>query len=332
MMSLGEYPAVGLADAREKALAARKQLDAGQSPVQQKKIARARNVEHGATTFEAVAREMVARETDWSERHAKRFLKHLVDDAFPDIGALPIADVTSAAILKILLRVEKRGAPTAARQLRGQIGRVFRYAIPNLKAENDPTYALRDAIKIRQGAHKKPMDVGAYVTKARSYESPTTGLALELLLLLACRPVELRHMEWEEIDFKDGVWRVPGDKMTKRRPHTAALSKRAVEILESIPHEGRYVFASYAWEGEPMGEKSLNWAMYKLKIDGSPHAVRATFSTWAHENGYDSHVIEAALAHADPNAVRASYNAATYLPQRRELAEAWAKHIDKQAT
>jgi integrase len=205
---------------------------------------------------------------------------------------------------------------------------VFRYAISRGIVSNDPTIALRGSIRVPATVHKDELDIGPYLKAAKAQEDPLNGYAMVLLLLLACRPGELRQMKWSQIDFTKKTWTLPAAGMKMKREHVWPLAEEAIAVLKKIAHVNEYVFASPRLKGnKPFGDETLRKCMKLAKLRGSPHSVRTTFSTWAHENGYETHIIEAALAHKERNTVKASYNKAQYLPQRSLLAAAWAKNI-----
>ena len=251
----------------------------------------------------------------------------------------PIAEVKPAEILVILKRIEKTGRRDTARRLRGTIGSVYRFAIANLKAETDPTYALRGALLQPNVQHRAAItdekQLGALMRSIDEYDGwPTLRAALLLLPITMTRPGDVRHMRRSEISFPKATWRIPAERMKMRRPHDVPLSRQALAVLREIwdASLGDLVLPSIRSNAKPLSENAMNSALRRMGYTGSEmtaHGFRASASTILNERGFDDDVIEAALAHQDEDEIRRAYNRATYWTQRVKLMQEWADLLDQ---
>ena len=262
-------------------------------------------------------------------------------DVFPFVGKLPIRSVSAAHLLEVLNRIEGRGAATVALLVRQWSSAVFRYAVATLRADADPAAALKGAIQRPRVQHHKPLtreQIGEFSKALEQYGGyRTTVIALRLMLLTFVRTVELRKAEWHEFDLDRAEWRIPAERMKMRESHIVPLSAQAVELLRELnTHTGgrRLLFPNLRKPNECMTATTLNRALERMGFNGkdsigfSAHGFRATASTMLNEMGCRADVIERQLAHAERNKVRASYNQAEYLDERRQMMQAWADDID----
>lgn len=161
-----------------------------------------------------------------------------------------------------------------------------------------------------------------------------THAALKLAPLVFVRPGELRQAEWSEINLDAAEWRIPAHRMKMRELHLVPLSKQAIEILRGLrplTASGRYVFPSLRTSDRPMSENTINAALRRLGYSNDEmtgHGFRALASTCLNEQGWHPDVIELQLAHAERNKVRAAYNRATRLADRRKMMQSWANYLD----
>lgn len=335
-LALGIYPDVSLKKAREKRDNARKQIADGIDPSALKQAEK----QAQADSFEAIAKEWNAkRSRRVSSLYAEKTMRRLERDIFPWLGKRPIKEIQASDLLVALQRIEKRGAHETAHRVRALCGEVFRYAIATGRAERDPTADLRGALT--QVKHKSmatitdPKEVGKLLRAIAGYSGTfVTRCALQLAPLTFVRPGELRHAEWPEFDLEAAEWRIPKERMKMKVMHIVPLSRQAVEILrELLPYtgRGRYVFPSVRTLDRPMSENTVNAAFRRMGFGQDEivgHGLRATASTLLHEMGWQSDVIERQLAHAERNKVKAAYNYAQYLPERRKMMQVWADYLD----
>lgn len=340
LLSLGTYPDTGLKDARDKRDAARKLLAAGVDPGEQRKAVKAAGAERAANSFAVIAAEWLAlqkpRMATATLEKAQWTFDELVN---PWIGNRPIAEIEAPELLKLLRRIEERGAHETAHRTKQRCGQVFRYAISTGRAKHDPTADLRGAlapvVSTSRAAITDPAKVGDLLRAIGSYQgSLVTKCALRLAPLVFVRPGELRKAEWSEIDLDGAQWRIPAARMKMREEHIVPLAPQAVEILRELhplTGHGQFVFPSYRGKARTMSENTVNAALRYMGFDKDTmtgHGFRALASTRLNEMGWAPDVIERQLAHAERNKVRAAYNRAQYLDERTRMMAAWADYLD----
>ena len=338
LFAVGEYPLMSLTDARKERERARGLVKQGIHPSHHRAANLAAQVAENGNTFQCVAREWIGqRQAHWSPYYLRQVERFLAADAYPYIGALPVRAITSAHLLAILRRVERRGATSVALLLRQWLSAIFRFAVATLRADVDPAAALKGAIVRGKVEHSKPLtrkQLPAFLQALDEFAGfPTTSIALRLLMLTFVRTVELRMAEWSEFDLEAAEWRIPGERMKKRELHVVPLSAQAVELLRelrSLTGTSQYLFPNVRRPRSCMTATTLNRALERMGYGGqfSAHGFRATASTLLNEMGYRSDLIERQLAHAERNKTRASYNQAEYLPERRQMMQAWADYLD----
>lgn len=339
-ISLGIYPDVSLKDARERRDEARKLIANGIDPSQARKEEKA-EIAADAVTFEKVAREWFAKfKENWTPGHAARTMRRFEMDVFPWIGARPVRDILAPELLTTIRRIESRGAIETAHRTLQNCGQVFRYAVASGHADRDISGDLRGALPPSKEKHHAsvtdPKDVASLLRTIETYQgSFVTMSALRLAPMLFVRPGELRHAEWSEIDLDKAEWRIPAAKMKMREQHIVPLSRQAVAILRELhplTGAGRYVFPSVRTSARPMSENTVNAALRRLgyaKDEMTGHGFRSMASTLLNEMGWNRDAIERQLAHAERNSIRAAYNFAEFLPERRRMMQTWSDHLDK---
>lgn len=340
-LSLGVYPDVSLADARERRDEARKLLAKGIDPAAHRKAAKAAHDEANTNTFEAVAREWHNKlSATRSESHTQKILRRLERDIFPWLGSRPIADIQPVELLKVLRRVESRVVETAHRA-KQNCGQVFRYAVATGRAERDITADLKDALTPWRSEHfasiTQPEQIGPLLRDMHGYRgSFVVKCALQIAPYVFLRPSELRLAEWGEIDMDNARWEIPGERMKMKSPHIVPLSTQVLAILRDLrplTGSGKYVFRGQK-PGRPISDGTINKAIrslgYSTKSEITAHGFRAMARTVLDEElGYRVDWIEHQLAHAvrDPNG--RAYNRTAHLKGRQEMMQAWSDYLDK---
>lgn len=336
---------ISLDDARTERDKARALIKQGIHPAHNRQAARLATHAENANTFEAVAREWIAKKKPgWTPYYLRQVERFLAADVFPYVGNLPIRNVTAAHLLEIIRRIEGRGAATVALLVRQWASAIFRYATATLRADTDPAAALKGAIHRPKVEHHKPLSrdqIADFVKALDSYGGyRTTVIALRLMLLTFVRTVELRAAHWTEIDLDRAEWRIPAERMKMREPHLVPLSAQAIELLRELHTYtgGRgFLFPNYRNPKTCMTATTLNRALERMGFNGkdsigfSAHGFRATASTILNELNFRPDVIERQLAHAERNKVRASYNQGEYLEERRTMMQQWADLTDEMA-
>jgi len=328
---------VPLALARKRREEARQLLAEGIDPSAQRQSDKVKKL----LTFEAVAREWLGLQaTKMAQATAAKTTWLLETHLFRQIGSSPVGEVTAPTLLEALRRIEKEGKHETAHRAKQTAGRVLRYAVATGKAERDPSHDLGGALAPvparSRPAITDPARVGALLQSIDAYVGqPTTACALKLAPLAFVRPGELRAAEWSEIDLESAEWRIPARRMKMREPHLVPLSRQAVGLLSALKlltGRGRHVFPSLRGRDRPMSENTVNAALRSLGYSGDEqtgHGFRAMASTLLNEIGFPPEVIELQLAHAERNKVRAAYNRAQRLTERRKMMQAWADYLDE---
>lgn len=340
LLSFGQYPVVGIADAREKRLAAKKLIANGTDPAVQRRTDKREAIVAVRQTFGQVAEEYIERMEERGSAVATiDKTKWLLNDLASPLAKRPIKDIHPVDILDILKRIETSGRRETARRLRGVIGSVFRYAIVTLRAESDPTAALQGALLppkvVGRAAITDEKAFGALLASIDDYDGwPTIKAALQFLILTCVRPGEVRGARRSEFDLNDAVWEIPAERMKMRQPHRVPLSRQALTVLDSVwdlSEGGELVFPSVRSKHKPLSDAAFNAALRRMgygKEEVTAHGFRVTASSILNSRGYNADVIEAVLAHQDPNAIRRTYNRATYWDQRVVLMQEWADLLD----
>ncbi len=340
LLAFGTYPESSLSEARERRDEARALLRAGSDPSfvrrEQKRAA-----EQGAVnTFEAVAREWYGKRLPiLAPATAEKIIRSLERDLFPWLGQRPIAEITAPELLATLRRVEGRNAIETAHRVHQCCGQIFRYAVATGRAERNPSADLRGALAPVKTTHRaaitEPDGFAELLRAIDGYSgSFITASALRLAPLVFVRPGELRQAEWTEIDLERAEWRIPAARMKMRADHIVPLAQQSVAILrelQPLTGQGHFVFPSLRSVKRPMSDNTINAALRRLGYDKTQmtgHGFRAAASSMLNEQGWNGDVIERQLAHAERNKVRAAYNRAEHLHQRRSMMQAWADYLD----
>jgi integrase len=339
-ISLGVYPQITLKDARERRDEARRQLAHYIDPVVAKRAAKAARVASTENTFEAVAREWFAkRSAVWKQTHSSKVIRRLEIDVFPWLGPRPIAEIKATELLQVVRRIEDRGVIETAHRCLMNCGQVLRYAIATGRAERDLSQDLRGALAPYNEKHfatiVDPKQVGALMRAIDGYKGAfITKCALQLAPLTFVRPGELRMAVWQEFDLDNAEWRIPAERMKMKATHIVPLAQQALAVLRELhPVSSRwgFVFPGVRTRKRPMSENTVNAALRRLgygRDEMTGHGFRSMACTLLNEQGWNRDAIERQLAHSERDQVRAAYNYADYLPERRKMMQGWADYLD----
>jgi integrase len=327
---------VPLKRAREKRDEARRLIADEIDPSAERKARRAAML----VTFQGVAQE-------WLDLQSKSLAPETISilgarlnsGLHPYLGTRPMTSITAQELLSALRRIEARGRHETAHRVRALAGRVFRYAVATGRAQHDVAADLKDAlapVKSKNFASvTDPIRVGELMRAIEGYSGhPVTALALKLAPLVFVRPGELRQAEWSEFDLESAEWRIPAARMKMRELHIVPLADQSITLLQELQpfaRGGRYVFPSLRSRDRPMSNNTINGALRRLGYsteEQTGHGFRTMASTLLNEQGFPPDVIELQLAHAERNKVRAAYNKAQRLPERRKMMQAWADYLD----
>jgi len=341
LLALGIYPDVSLSDARDRRAQARKVLAAGNDPGEAKKEAKRLAVSKSGDAFEVIAREYLEKRAhEWTPGHVIAKRGQIERYLLPKLGDRPIAEITALEVLEVLRAVEAKGILDTTKRLRQVAGQVFMYAIATGRAERNPVPDLRGALKapvVKHHTFLSEVELPEYLMKLDAYNgSPLTKLGLRFLLLTFVRTIEQRGAQWPEIDWDKAEWRIPAVRMKMKELHIVPLSLQAVDVLrqiQSLTGHRHYVFANEHNPATYMSENTMLYALYRMGYHSraTGHGFRSTASTILNEHGFRPDVIERQLAHGERNHVRAAYNHAQYLPERRKMMQWWADYLDERA-
>lgn len=315
--SLGPHPKVSLKEAREK-----------------NRALRLEGVRPRGSLFREIAEEFFIRRVEGhvSELYGQKQRLRLEKYILPAFGALPINELSSARVLELCRVIEDAGLHESAHRVKQLTGQICRYAIATGRAGNDPTTALRGALATPQGRHystyTEKEDICALMRSIDAYRYPLVRLAMFFSVYTFARPGEVRKAEWSEIVGEE--WRLPAEKMKSRRMHIVPLSApclRVVNDLRILTGGKRYLFPSSRDDKRPMSENTVRCALRSMGLSIDPHGFRAMASTVFNEHGFPPDVIERQLAHDERDRVRAAYNHAQHLPERREMMAWWGEWV-----
>ena len=355
LLSFGPYPEIGIAAARELKTIAKGSLAEGKDPMVQK----AERDFDDRKTFKTVASMWHDnRASSLDPAHAERVWSRLERDVFPGLGDLMMHEITPPEVLKIIRKIEERGALDISRRAKQGIGQIFQFAIASGLCSTDPTSHLRGALKPRprvKHMSKIPLaELPELLSKIDRYQevgerrSEITKVALTFALLTWVRTKELRFAaksEFEDLDGNSPVWRIGADRMKMRREHIVPLSRQAATLARELITQtaSRYLFSGRKAQ-LPLSENTMIYGLYRLGYHSrqTVHGFRGLASTWANEQllevgqppiwmrKYHEDWVELQLAHSEENEVRGAYNAAEYLAPRRAMLQDWADFLDRQ--
>ena len=329
-MGLGAYPEVGLAEAREKAMAGRRLARSGIDPIAERKQDRR------VPTFGKLADEVVAEQSKGfrNEKHKAQWAVTLREYAAP-LRPMPVDAITTEDILAVLKPIWSTKTETASR-LRGRIERVLNAAKAKGCRSGENPAAWRGHLenllpkrqKLTRGHHAAMPypDIPAFVAKLRTRKA-VAALALEFAILTAARSGEVLGAQWSEIDFDAGVWTIPAKRMKAAREHRVPLSKRAVAILNKMneARTGDHIFPGWV-RGRPLSVMVMGMVLRRLDEHVTVHGFRSSFRDWAgNETHFPRELAEAALAHVVGDKAEQAYRRSDALEKRRALMEAWAQ-------
>src|SRR5471032_1873194 len=352
-MGLGPTHTVSLAEARQKALAARKLILDGINPLAAKKQEQLASALADARmmTFDQCAEAYVsAHKASWKNaKHADQWTNTLATYANSVFGHLPVAEIDTGLVVKCLTPIWETKTETASR-LRGRIESILGWATTSgyRTGENPARWKghldnlLATISKTSRTKHHPSLPyqrIGAFISALRTREG-TSARAVEFAILTACRSGEVRGAQWSEFNLESKVWTIPAERMKAKREHEVPLSDAAVTLLKSIPKNGDLAFAGT--KGKLLSDMSLTAVIRRMNGDDKPtwidangdgitvHGFRSSFRMWVAETtSYPREVAEHALAHQLPDAVERAYQRGSQFAKRAALMTEWATYCDK---
>ena len=333
-LTIGKYPTVSLAEARAAAENARRLLVSGQDPSEAKQQEKRERQAAALNTFESIARRWHSDNLiRWKENHAARVLRYFETDVFPVIGAMSIQEIRVSDIKVVLDGVMARGVNNTAEKIREWTGAIFDYAVMLEIVETNPAYSLRKYIPAKQTDHRPALpreELTEFFRRLILAEiEPQNRIALILNMLTFLRSTELRGGQWNEIDFDAAVWTVPAQRMKHEKtapkpPHAVPLADWTLELLaelKEITGNTPFLFPSRTKTDGFISDATIGRIIERMGYKGrvTPHGFRSLASSVLNEQGFNPDAIERQLAHIENNKIRAAYNRADYLTERKEF-------------
>lgn len=339
LLSFGEYPTVSLRDARAKREEAKQLLAKDIDPSEHKREVKEARLNAERNSFRNIALEWhETRMAEFSEKHQGTVMYRLETYIFPAIGTTNITKLETQDILAVVKPLEQRGNYETSRRLLQIISQIFRYAVITGRAKHNIAADMRGALRPRKVTHRaalvEPEKVGQLLRDIDDYEGYFPLLcALKLAPLVFTRPTELRAAQWKEFDLDAAEWRIPAERMKMRQQHIVPLSEQSLAVLKDLhafTGGGKYLFPSTCTETRPISDATMLNAVRRMgyqKHEMSVHGFRSIASTLLNELGFNRDWIERQLAHGERDEVRAAYNYAEYLPERRKMMQTWADYL-----
>jgi len=332
-LSLGSYPALTLAVARQMRDQYLSMLAQGIDPQkQQEEVSEQRQIELDSIFFVVAGRWFQLKSKSVTEDYAKDIWRSLEKDVFPAIGEISVQALKARTIVEALEPIKARGALETVRRLVQRINEIMIYAVNTGLIDANPASGVGMAFerpKKQNMPTLRPEELPKLMhSLVMSNLSITTRCLIEWQLLTLVRPSEASGTQWAEIDFDLSLWVIPAERMKAKREHVVPLSKQALEILEvmrPLSANRQYVFPSRNDPKQPMNSQTANAALKRIGYGGKlvAHGLRSIASTALNEASFNPDVIESALAHTDKNEVRRAYNRSTYLEQRKDMMSWW---------
>lgn len=341
-LSLGNYPVISLAMARERKTEFRKLLAQNIDPqLHLEELARSAKFA-SVNTFKAVSALWLetkkgAVTDDYLIKINNSFENHI----FPFFGSQPVTTLTAPQVIDVLKPVAAKGSLETVSRLCYRINEVMDYAVNTGITQSNPLANIKAAFqapKAKNMATLKPSELPELMLAlSRANIKLTTRCLIEWQLHTMVRPNEAAGARWDEIDYENKLWSIPASRMKKKRPHSVPLTDQTLQLLEvmrPISGQRQFVFPADRNFTLPTNEQTANMALKRMGFKNRlvAHGLRALASTTLNEQGFDADVIESALAHKDKDEVRGAYNRATYLERRRVMMQWWSDHIEQAAS
>ena len=341
-LAIDVYPDVSLAKAREQHAEARKLLQEGIDPMEDRKAQQRAQAIARLNTFRLVAEAWYEHwQPSVSEKHAKQVWRRIELDILPEIGEAPITELTTGSFKELVKKIENRGAIDIAKRNLQKCSQIMRYAVAHDLVPNNPVADIRpsDILKKRKKRNYPRIPLTELPQLLRDIDdyagSEVTVLALKMMTYTFVRTSELIKARWEEFDFEAKRWNLSAERMKMDRPHIVPLAEQVIEILDELKkydNGSGFVFPpDTVGRGEHMSNNTILYALYRMGYRGRMcgHGFRGVASTALHEQGYNHAHIELQLAHSEnDDDVSKAYNYAEYLPQRTAMMQEWADYLD----
>ena len=341
-LTIGKYPAVSLSEARQATENARRLLASGQDPSEAKQQEKRERQAAALNTFESIARRW---HTDnlhrWKENHAARIISDFEKDVFPAIGEIQITEISVSDVKAVISAIIARGATVTAEKVRQWIGAVYQYAAMLEITDRNPAAVLRGHFEQAKTDHRPALpreELTEFYRRLILAEiEPQNRIALILNMLTFLRSTELRGGQWNEIDFDAAMWTVPAQRMKHEKtapkpPHAVPLADWTLELLAELKEltgNTPFLFPSRTKTDGFISDATISRIIERMGYKGrvTPHGFRALASSILNEQGYNPDAIERQLAHVEEDRIRAAYNRADYMDERREMMQWYSDYL-----
>ncbi|PMH73156.1 integrase domain-containing protein [Vibrio cyclitrophicus] len=338
-MTLGTYPVLGLADAKEINFDHRKLIAKGIDPKTKK--AQEKEVQKSLTehTFVNIATEWFQlKKTEVTLNYADDIWRSLERNIFPTLAKTPISHITAPMVIELLRPIEAKGSLETIKRLCQRMNEIMGYAVNSGIVHSNPLINIKAVFQKPEKQHMKVIDPKELPELMRAIANAnikkTTRYLLEWQLHTMTRPAEASNARWDELDLENNVWIIPAERMKKRKEHRIPLTSQMLALLDTIKlisGHREFIFPSDKDPKKPCHSQTANAALKRMGFAGRlvSHGLRALASTTLNEQGFDPDEIEACLAHVDKNEVRRAYNRTDYLERRRKVMDWWGEHIEQ---
>ena len=342
--TIGKYPTVSLVEARQAAENARRLLVSGQDPSEAKQQEKRERQAAALNTFESIARRW---HTDnlhrWKENHAARVISDFEKDVFPAIGEIQITEISVSDVKAVISAIIARGATVTAEKVRQWIGAVYQYAAMLEITDRNPAAVLRGHFEQAKTDHRPALpreELTEFFRRLILAEiEPQNRIALILNMLTFLRSTELRGGQWNEIDFDAAMWTVPAQRMKHEKtapkpPHVVPLADWTLELLAELKEltgNTPFLFPSRTKTDGFISDATISRIIERMGYKGrvTPHGFRSLASSVLNEQGFNPDAIERQLAHIENNKIRAAYNRADYLNERKEFMQWYSDFLQE---
>jgi len=338
MMSLGPYPLVSLLEARQARNKNKQLLLKGINPKQAKIELNPRV----RATFEDMFLKWINKnKNQWSIGYVEDTIQRSNNYLMPKLGNLPIEDIKSSDIRNLLLKIQDTGKLDMLKKVRSILNGIFKYSVGMDVIKINPVRDLpNDIFEKKVEKHyatiTDPKEIPWLLDKLEQHEGTyEVRAALVIAPHVFLRPSELTGMLWSEVDFDDHLIRINKERMKTKKPHLVPMSHqvfKALQNLRNVNVDSDYVFPTSRNTTKPITPDALRLALRRVDVGKdkmTPHGFRSMASTRLNELGYRDDLIEIQLSHLPANKVRAAYNHAEYLDERRLMMQEWSDYLDK---
>ncbi|MCU4495796.1 tyrosine-type recombinase/integrase [Acinetobacter ursingii] len=339
-LGIGGYPEISGQLARKKAQELITDIGKGDNPIITKQERKIKELEANNATFEALAKEWLdTKQNRWVADTMTRNKGALEKHIYPVFGKRLYTSIRPIEWMNHLKGIQQEyKIYEQVNRIRAMCRDIYDYAKVTGRIDYNPLEGLHKFLEQGQKnnmAHVDEKDLPPLLRAIQNYPTPDIKIGLQLLVMLFCRPSELREAQWLEFDLDEAIWNIPEQRMKKRREHIIPLPKQAVVLLKELKQlsgHSDYLFPSRSNNHKPKSDTVFIMALRRLGYEGrqTPHGFRHIASTLLNNKGFDERHIEAALAHVK-DGVAGVYNKAQYLNDRKYMMQWYADHLEQLA-